>query len=283
MRWDEADGMWLISTDRADAFRARFVIMNFGTFTQAKLPGVPGIETFEGRMLHTSRWDYQCTGGSSSGDLDKLGDKRVAIIGTGATAVQVTPHLGDSVQHLYVFQRTPSSVDIRNNVLTTETFASEFLSKPGWQRERQENFYAMVQTMRGAPRDLVSDGWTDIIRNLTVKTTRIRREGVARAKRGEASNEDIMREVRRATRLVQYQQMEKVRRRAEIVVKDQSIAEALKPWYDQFCKRPCFHDKYLQTFNRPNVTLIDTDGQGIECITRKGVVANGVEYEVDCI
>jgi len=285
LRWEDDKGMWAISTSRGDAFRARYVIMNFGTFTQAKLPGVPGIESFKGHVFHTSRFDYDYTGGSSSGGLDKLGDKRVGIVGTGATAVQVVPHVGETAKQLYVFQRTPSSVDIRNNCETSEEFARENLSKPGWQRERQNNFYLMTQTLSGAKEDLVNDGWTDIIRNLGMKSTQLYRERLAEAKKAgiEPDLAKIGQEIARVNRLVQYQQMEKVRRRAEIVVKDPEAAEGLKPWYDQFCKRPCFHDDYLAAFNRPNVKLVHTDGLGIDRFTPNGIVAKGVEYEIDCL
>jgi len=280
LRWEDGLGMWIVRTSRGDAFRARYVIMNFGTFTQPKLPGVPGIERFEGHIFHTSRWDYAYTGGSSNGGLTQLHDKRVGIIGTGATAVQVVPHLGENAKQVYVFQRTPSSVDVRNNRLTTKDFEKEFLSKHGWQRERNANFYSLTQTIAGAKEDLVNDGWTDIIRNLNMKTIMLRRESRGRT---DLSKTELEAKIKRTDRLVQYQQMEKVRRRAEIVVEDEATAEALKPWYDQFCKRPCFHDDYLATFNLPNVKLVHTEGLGIQGFTPRGVVANGAEYEVDCI
>eukprot|EP00930_Biecheleria_cincta_P046755 TRINITY_DN32292_c0_g1_i1.p1 TRINITY_DN32292_c0_g1~~TRINITY_DN32292_c0_g1_i1.p1 ORF type:complete len:672 (+),score=100.14 TRINITY_DN32292_c0_g1_i1:45-2060(+) len=285
LRWHETFGMWVVKTSRGDSFRARYVIMNFGTFTQPKLPGVPGIESFQGHVFHTSRFDYAYTGGSSKGGLDRLGDKRVGIVGTGATAVQVVPHLGASAKQVYVFQRTPSSVDIRNNRETSELFANEFLSKPGWQRERNGNFYDMTQTLGGARQDLVNDGWTDIIRNLGMKSAMLYRQRVEEAqKTGVAPDKTaIGKEVARVNRMVQYQQMEKVRRRVEVVVKDRGTADGLKPWYDQFCKRPCFHDEYLSAFNRPNVKLVHTDGLGIEGFTPKGVVARGIEYEIDCL
>jgi cyclohexanone monooxygenase len=74
-----------------------------------------------------------------------------------------------------------------------------------------------------------------------------------------------------------------VRARVDSIVRDPKTAEALKPYYRQFCKRPCFHDEYLDTFNRPNVELVDTNGKGVERLTEKGVIANGIEYEVDCL
>ncbi len=94
---------------------ARFIVMALGTASRAKLPGIPGIEDYEGHTFHTSRWDYGYTGGNTDGGLTKLADKRVAIIGTGATAIQCVPDVGEHAKQLYVFQRTPSSVDLRGN------------------------------------------------------------------------------------------------------------------------------------------------------------------------
>ena len=107
LRWDDTSGRWIIHTDRGDAIRAQFVAMANGPLNRPKLPGIPGITSFTGHTFHTSRWDYDYTGGDSDGNLTGLRDKRVAIIGTGATAVQCIPHLGEWAKHLYVFQRTP--------------------------------------------------------------------------------------------------------------------------------------------------------------------------------
>ncbi|MFU8814403.1 MAG: flavin-containing monooxygenase [Pseudomonadales bacterium] len=265
--WDEGESCWVIRTNFGDAMRARFVILCNGPLNRPKLPGIPGITDYRGHTFHTSRWDYAYTGGSSEGNLHKLGDKRVGIIGTGATAVQCVPHLGASAQELYVFQRTPSSVDVRNNRPTDPQWAESL--KPGWQRERMENFNTL--TSGGViEEDLVKDGWTEIIRNL-ISMANYRGKGIDRA------------EVPKLMELADFQKMEQIRNRAESLVADPQTAEALKPWYRQFCKRPCFHDDYLPTFNRPNVHLIDTEGKGVERITENGIVANGVEYPVDCI
>ncbi len=267
MYWDEAQQRWCVRTDRGDDMRARFVIMSNGPLNRPKLPAIAGIRDYRGHTFHTSRWDYAYTGGSPEGGLHKLADKRVAVIGTGATAVQCVPHLGASAKSLYVFQRTPSSVDVRDNRLTDPAWAASL--QPGWQRMRMENFNTL--TSGGiVEQDLIQDGWTEIIRNL-----------VSMAKfRG--TNVDWS-DVPRLMELADFQKMNQIRGRVDALVHDPETAEALKPWYRQFCKRPCFHDDYLPTFNRDNVLLIDTDGQGVERITATGVVANGVEYEVDCI
>ena len=267
LRWDDGDRRWVVSTNRGDRIRARFVVSASGPLHRPKLPGVPGLGSFAGHTFHTSRWDYAYTGGDSNGGLDKLGDKRVGIIGTGATAVQAVPHLGEAAQHLYVFQRTPSSVDVRGNRPTDPDWAASL--EPGWQRRRMVNFNNLVSGIPEAE-DLVDDGWTDIIGKLLVSM-----------RRGDA--DFSLEGIGKTMEIADFEKMNQIRSRVDEIVADPATAEALKPWYRQFCKRPCFHDEYLQTFNRPNVTLVDTDGKGVDAITPRGVVANGIEYELDCL
>ncbi|HEX5479688.1 MAG TPA: NAD(P)/FAD-dependent oxidoreductase [Dehalococcoidia bacterium] len=268
LRWDDEAMRWTVTTNRGDRMRARFVCMANGPLHRAKLPGLPGIADFKGHTFHTSRWDYGYTGGTSEGNLTGLRDKVVGIIGTGATAVQCVPHLGAAAKQLYVFQRTPSSIDVRANRPTDAQWASSL--EPGWQQARMDNFNVLVSG-GFQPEDLVSDGWTDIIRKLLVM--------VRRDDQPDISPEGLS----KTMELADFEKMEEIRARVEAIVEDPETAEALKPYYRQFCKRPCFHDEYLDTFNRPNVALVDTHGQGVERITEKGVVANGTEYEVDCL
>ena len=267
LEWDELSKRWIVSTNQGDAMRARFVVMSNGPMNRPKLPGIKGIGDYQGHTFHTSRWDYNYTGGSSEGELSNLKDKRVAVIGTGATAVQCVPHVGASAKNLYVFQRTPSSVDVRANRPTDQAWAASL--KPGWQKERMENFNILCSGGI-VEEDLVKDGWTEIIRNLVSMANY----------RGKDTNWD---EVPKMMELADFKKMEQIRARAEEIVADPATAEALKPYYRQFCKRPCFHDAYLQTFNLHNVQLVDTNGIGVDSITPNGVVANGKEYPVDCI
>jgi cyclohexanone monooxygenase len=272
LAWDDTQGLWTVRTDRGDAFRTRYVAMANGPLSRPKLPGIPGIDAFEGHTFHTSRWDYRYTGGDSYGNLVGLKDKRVGVIGTGATAVQCIPHLGEAARRLYVFQRTPSSVDVRNNGQTDPAWAASL--QPGWQRRRMDNFNTLVSG-GDAEEDLVRDGWTDIFRNLTGVAVREASRRIGRPITREERDELIV--------LADYRKMNQVRARVDAIVEDRATAEALKPWYRQFCKRPCFHDDYLQTFNRPNVTLVDTEGRGVERLTERAVIANGREYDVDCL
>ena len=268
VRWNEERRRWIIRTNRNDEIAARFISMANGPLHRPKLPGIPGVETFAGHSFHTSRWDYDYTGGTSEGNLTGLADKVVGIIGTGATAVQCVPHLGAGAQQLFVFQRTPSSIDVRDNRPTDKEWASTL--QPGWQRRRNENFTNLTSGQFDTE-DLVNDGWTEIVGNLML---RARKEG------GLGTSPD---QIGTIVENADFEKMNQIRSRVDEIVKDPATAEALKPWYRQFCKRPCFHDDYLPTFNRPNVTLVDTQGRGVERITPQGVVANGVEYPIDCL
>mgnify|MGYP001337176401 CR=1 FL=1 len=169
-------------------------------------------------------------------------------------------------KHLYVFQRTPSSVDFRGNRPTDSEWVEAL--EPGWHKERMENFNNLVS---GVPQevDLVDDCWTDLIGNIADMY-----------RRGAVQPEMDLLEV---LEMANFEKMESIRKRVEENIEDPKIAEALKPWYALFCKRPCFDDEYLPTFNRENVDLIDTGGLGVDEITAKGVVVAEKEYEVDCI
>jgi cyclohexanone monooxygenase len=274
MRWDESIKRWRLSTNRGDDIRARFVVMTQGSFNRPKLPGVPGIKDFKGHQFHSARWDYDYTGGDPSGGLNKLHDKRVALVGTGATGVQLVPHLGRDAQHLYVFQRTPSSVDVRGNKPTDPKWAASL--QPGWQEERKRNFHRWSPVGGGVvldQADMVCDFWTELGRNLSARIAAMEDPASLSIEQIAAMHEEE-----------DYKVMERLRRYIEAVVDDPATAEALKPYYRFMCKRPCSNDEYLTTFNRPNVTLVDvSECKGVERATDKGLVANGVEYEVDCI
>ena len=267
MRWDETRARWVIKTNRGDEMTARHVVVGPGPLNRPKLPGIPGIDTFQGHSFHTSRWDYGYTGGDSTGNLDRLKDKRVGIIGTGATAVQCIPHLGASAKQLFVFQRTPSSVDVRGDHDTDPGWAKA--QTEGWQRRRQINFDSLIAGLPVAE-DQVGDGWTDIFRTVFSIARQAKPGG------GPVDFEELR-------QLADFKKMEQIRARVDEIVKDPKTAAALKPYYNQFCKRPCFHDDYLPTFNRPNVTLVDTNGRGVDRITETAVIVDGLAYEVDCL
>jgi cation diffusion facilitator CzcD-associated flavoprotein CzcO len=270
LSWDEAHTRWRIATSRGDRLTAQFVVLGTGPLSVPKLPGIPGIGSFGGHSFHTSRWDYAYTGGDPQGTpMHKLADKRVGIIGTGATAVQVVPRLATDCRELRVFQRTPSSVDVRNNHPIDPHWFAE-VATPGWQRRWLENFTAN-QAGGTADEDLVQDGWTDIARRMRARVIALPPDD-----RTPAAMLAVLEES-------DFEKMQEIRARADAIVRDPGTASRLKAWYRQLCKRPCFHDEYLQAFNRPNTHLIDTDGRGVDRITAAGLVAAGKEYELDCI
>ncbi|MBM3595512.1 MAG: NAD(P)/FAD-dependent oxidoreductase, partial [Alphaproteobacteria bacterium] len=262
-RWDEGAKRWIITTDRGDVLKARFIVVAGGILHKAKLPRIPGIETFKGAKFHAARWNYAATGGGPTEVPTKLGDKTVAIVGTGATAVQVLPTIAPVTKQVYVVQRTPSAVGVRNQAPTDPDWF--FNQKPGWQEERMWNFTAVTS---GLPLDvdMVGDAWTEVYRGDMA---------FGGPDKTKMANEDRLK--------VDIEIMNRWRKRIEETVKDKETAETLKPWYDLWCKRPCYHDEYLEAFNRPNIKLLDTDGQGVEAITPTGIVIQGKDYPVDII
>ncbi len=279
MRWDEGLRRWHVGTSKNDDIRARFVIMCVGSTSTPKLPGIPGIKDFKGHSFHSARWEYDYTGGTPDQPvLDKLADKRVAVIGTGASAIQIVPFIGRYAKELTVFQRTPSSVDRRGNVPTDPDWAKSL--KPGWQKERQRNFH--LWSFEAVPPgsvalDHICDFWTEINRNMAARL-----EAMGSPTFG---SPDMPLEKFFAMREEEdYKVMERLRRRVDTIVQDTKTAEALKPYYRMGCKRPCSNDNFLETFNLPNVKLVDVSNQqGVERITEDGIVSGGVEYKVDCI
>jgi cation diffusion facilitator CzcD-associated flavoprotein CzcO len=269
--WDEDTSRWIICTDRGDELRARFIAMGTGPLHRPKLPGIPGIDTFAGHSFHTARWDYDYTGGSPDGaPMERLGDKRVGIIGTGATAIQCIPHLAKTASELYVFQRTPSSIDVRNNhEIDPDWYAA---LGAGWQQKWLVNF-ATLQTGGFADEDLVKDGWTDISQRIRDRVLQVIADGA------EPGPETM----RRAYEDSDDEKMSEIRARVDQVVSDPGTADALKAWYRQLCKRPCFSDEYLQAYNEPNAHLIDTDGLGVERIDETGVWVADEHYDLDCL
>ncbi|MFO1028351.1 MAG: NAD(P)/FAD-dependent oxidoreductase [Acetobacteraceae bacterium] len=246
--WDEKAKLWRVSTDRGDTMSARFVICANGTLSKPKLSKIAGMDKFKGHSFHSSRFDYEYCGP----DLSNLKDKVVGIIGTGASAVQIIPRLGRAAKELYVFQRTPSAIDIRDDIPTDPQWAASL--KPGWQKERIRKHvestapgYGLTEEEKAALAALPRE-------------EKIRRQ----------ENQNIEHQMR-------------IHRRIEEIVKDPATAEALKPWYMHRCKRPCYDDEYLPAFNLPNVHLVDTHGKGVTEINERGVVFEGKEYPVDLL
>ena len=255
--WDEEARRWTVRTDRGDAMKARFVILANGILTTPKLARIDGMDRFEGVSFHTSRWNY---------DVDLAG-KRVGIIGTGATAVQVIPELAKVVGELYVFQRTPSTIDVRAQRATTSDEIETWKQEPGWARARRERFAAMssVRDAVKAPDEYMAG---------RVKEYRARKKPAKRLS---------MEEWTQVLLDENFAAMEEIRARVDAIVEDPVTAEALKPYYPYACKRPTFHDEYLPTFNLPHVHLVDTAPIGVKEINERGVVHAGEEYPLDVL
>src|SRR4051794_20444109 len=263
--WDERSSRWVLRTDRGDEVRARYLVLAPGILNLMKLPVIPGMERFEGKAFHTARWDYGYTGGAADDPrLTKLGDKVVGVVGVGASGIQAVPPLAEWAKHVYVFQRTPSAIGVRGNRPTDDDFVEQL--RPGWQKERMENFSATM-IGRSVADDMVDDGWT-------WHTARLNNPPIEPG----MDPADIARMVEQ----LDFQVMEEHRRRIDEIVADPEVAEKLKPYYRYGCKRPCFHDEYLAAFNNPNVTLVDCPG-GVTEMTPHGAIANGTAYELDCI
>ena len=255
--WDEDKGRWTVYTDRGDTMRAKVVVLANGILTSPKLARIDGMETFKGESFHTSRWDY---------NIDLKG-KRVGIIGTGATAVQAVPQLAKVVDELHVFQRTPSSIDVRDQRATTDEEIDGWSSEPGWARARRARF------------SKISAGRAAIQANEDYLAGR-----VADFKERKEHDTELSPEALIQKQLdTNFRIMEQIRARVDAIVEDPTTAQALKPYYPYGCKRPTFHDEYLPTFNQPNVYLVDTAPLGVNKINERGVVHDGVEYLLDVL
>jgi cyclohexanone monooxygenase len=256
-KWDKDSGRWEVNTDRGDKMRARYVVLANGSLTTPKLARIDGMETFEGDAFHTSRWDY---------NID-LKDKRVGIIGTGATAVQVVPEIAKLVKELHVFQRTPSSIDVRDQRATTAEEIEVWKQEPGWARARRERL-ASISSGRTALQGN-DDFLAGKVENFKVKKNHAR----------EITPEELIEKQLNSN----FRIMEQIRARVDEIVEDPDTAASLRPYYPYGCKRPAFHDEFLPVFNKPNVTLVDTAPSGVQKINSKGIVQDGKEYPLDVL
>ena len=255
--WNGEKKAWTVYTDRGDKMCAKFVILANGILTTPKLARIEGMEKFEGKSFHTSRWDYQ---------ID-LQDKRVGIIGTGATAVQTIPELAKIVKELYVFQRTPSSVDVRDQRETTAEEIEAWSNEPGWARARRARFAK------------ISAGRTAMKANDDYLSGKVADFKDRKSHASKLSTKELMEKTLNSN----FRIMEQIRARVDLIVKDRKTAEALKPYYPYGCKRPTFHDEYLPAFNLSHVHLVDTAPNGVEKIDKDGVCHAGENYPVDVL
>ncbi len=255
--WDESAQCWIVQTDRGDRMRARVVVLANGILTTPKLARIEGMSSFQGESFHTSRWNYHVD----------LAGKRVGIIGTGATAVQVIPELAKVVSELVVFQRTPSTIDVRDQRATQPEEIEAWKHEPGWNLARRSRL-AKISSGRTALQgndDFLAGKVADYKERKTYDRVLSPQEMVA------------------AQLDTNFRIMEQIRARVDAIVKDPRTAASLKPWYPYGCKRPTFHDEFLPTFNLPHVKLVDTAPRGVQRITERGVVHDGIEYPLDVL
>jgi len=255
--WDAETGRWTVTTDRGDAMKARYVILANGILTTPKLARIEGMESFKGDAFHTSRWDYRVD----------LKDKRIGIIGTGATAVQTVPELSKIAKALFVFQRTPSSIDVRDQRATTQEEIETWKKEPGWAKARRARFAK------------ISAGRTALKANDDFLAGKIKSFKEEKQHASKLTQEEMVQKQLDSN----FRIMEQIRARVDATVVDPATADALKPYYPYGCKRPTFHDEFLTTFNKPNVTLVDTAPRGVNKINERGVVHDGTEYPVDVL
>ncbi|MCH2330839.1 MAG: NAD(P)/FAD-dependent oxidoreductase, partial [Roseibacillus sp.] len=255
--WEEEEKSWRVHTDRGDQMKARYVILANGLLTTPKLARIEGMESFKGDSFHTSRWNY---------NVD-LKDKRVGIIGTGATAVQVVPEIAKVVKELYVFQRTPSSIDVRDQRETTQEEIDQWKTEPDWAKARRARFAK------------ISSGRTALKANDDYLAGKVADFKERKQHTRELSAEEMMTKQLDTN----FRIMEQIRNRVDNIVEDAEVAKSLKPYYPYGCKRPAFHDEYLPTFNLPHVSLVDTAPSGVSMINEKGVVHEGKEYPLDVL
>lgn len=285
--WNDQDEHWTIKVKQNRGksespatiiFNAQYVYLAAGVLTKPQIPDIPGVLSFSGPMFHTARWNYEASGGSPEDQrLSKLHGKKVAVVGTAATAIGVIPEVAKYAGELYVVQRTPAYVKRRGQRETDlKEFENQVARKKGWQYERQINLNKFL-TNSAAPgeENLVGDGWTDMPAYSAVLGSS--NHGVV-----DPSPENLAAHVDKF-HVLDLPHMDAVRNRVERTIKDPETAEKLKPWFPSWCKRPTFSDAYLEAFNQPNVHLLDTDGKGLSQITKSGIVVGEREYPVDVI
>lgn len=285
--WNDKTELWTVKLTEyrgpdeppiVHSIRAQYVYLAAGVLTRPQVPKIPGLLSFKGDMFHTARWDYKVSGGSQADQtLSGFRNKRVAVIGTAATAIGVIPEIAKYAKELYVFQRTPAYVKPRNQKVTNvDDFKKEVAYKKGWQLERQKNWNQhLTNSVKPGTKNLVGDGWTDMPAYSAILGSPY--QGLI-----EPSPERLEQHIIDFHAL-DLPHMESVRQHVEDVVTDPDTAAKLKPWYPSWCKRPTFSDTYLSLFNSPHVHLVDTNGQGVSSVTSNGLVVDEKEYPVDII
>ena len=261
--FDRSSNTWLVTTDKGDSVRARFVVFATGCLSSANRPQFPGADTFAGETYHTGEWPHD--------GVDFAG-KTVGLIGTGSSAIQSIPIIAENARHLTVFQRTASfSIPARNDTIDHDYVKQV---KGNYRAFRDAN---RLQT--GAFGSTIQRGETSA---LEATDEERRAEFEKRWNKGGfgflSSYNDFLLH-RDANDLV----AEFVREKIRSIVKDPATADLLMPDQVIGCKRLCLDTNYYETFNRDNVSLVPVDRHPIERITPDGLVTNGIEHTFDVL
>lgn len=261
-QWDEDQTLWRVHTDRGQVIEAPYCVMATGPLSVPKDPDIPGLKRFKGELYRAAKWPHQPV---------SFAGKRVGVIGTGSTGIQIVQELGPLAGELYVFQRTPSfTMPMRNQKLEPD-YVAEVKRHYAGLREAARNspnggvrpastraFFSVTPAQR---QSLLEDAWKQ--GGLAMLGT------FADLLINEEANEHVA---------------EFVRSKIDEVVKDPVTAEALKPrGYPIFARRPCLDTSYYETYNRPNVHLVDLLKGDIQAITETGVQVPSGHIELDML
>ena len=259
--FDETAKRWLVETDQGDQISAQFCIMAVGCLSTANLPPFEGLDDFHGPVYHTGHWPHE--------DVDFTG-KRVAVIGTGSSAIQSIPVIAEQASELTVFQRTPNySVPAWNEKMDPEV-----------EREIKAGYPELRKKMRARPTGF----YFEFNAQPALEATEEEREAQYETfwARGGlpflGSYGDLLFERDANDTIAEFG-----RRKIREIVKDPATAELLCPSDIFGGKRLCVDSGYFETYNLPHVSLVDVSEKPIERFTKQGIVANGTEYPVDAV
>ncbi|MCE2391865.1 MAG: NAD(P)/FAD-dependent oxidoreductase [Proteobacteria bacterium] len=259
--YDEARGRWTVRTDRGEEVSAQFCVMATGCLSARNIPDFPGLDRYSGRCFHTGDWPEEGV---------ELEGRRVGIIGSGSTAIQAIPILAEQAGELFVFQRTPNfSMPARNTPMDPDYQKRAKASYPAF----REPFVSGMFGLDFHPNDRLGASASPEERN-EVFEERWRAGGLGVV--GAFADLFVDEEVNEAA-------AEFIRGKIRETVHDPEVAELLCPDTPVGCKRPCADTNYFETYNRPNVTLVDIRNAPVEEITETGLRTGGRHYELDCI
>jgi cyclohexanone monooxygenase len=259
---DEASGLWKVTTERGDMLQARYFIMATGCLSSARLPDIEGLDSFDGRVLHTGQWPHE--------PVD-LSDQRVAVIGTGSSAIQAIPVIAEQAAHLTVFQRTPNySIPSRNQPMSDDYSTS-------WKTDYASHREQARHSRNGILQNLNDQSALDVdeAERAAIYEQRWKDGGTYFV----AAFNDLAVNQSSNDTAAQF-----VRAKIRETVKDPQVAEMLCPYdYPIGTKRICVDTHYFETFNRDNVTLVDIRKTPISRVDTAGVVTGEERYEVDAL